>query len=100
MLADNKSDHVPVQSNLNYSQSLETIKNLFEQISEILVSKQKMHWSNLSQEDINKKYAAPIRFEQENLNLVFNPIKTGVFVECVSFGGSVSHPAPSLFLCF
>ena len=40
MLPDNTSDHVPVQLYLNYSRSLETIKNLPQQMAEIPVSKQ------------------------------------------------------------
>ena len=43
MLPDNTSDHVLVQLYLNYSRSLETIKNLPQQMAEIPVSKQKIN---------------------------------------------------------
>ena len=52
MLPDNTSDHVPIQLYLNYSRSLETIKNLPQQMAEIPVSKQNIHWSNFAQEEI------------------------------------------------
>ena len=68
MLPDNTSDHVPVQLYLNYSLSLETIKNLPQQIAEIPVSKQKIHWSNFAQEEIIMMYTAPLISELENLN--------------------------------
>ena len=68
MLPDNTSDHVPVQMYLNYSRSLETIKNLPQQMAEIPVSKQKIHWSNFAQEEIIMMYRTPLISELEILN--------------------------------
>ena len=68
ILPDNKSDHVPVQLYLNYSWSLETIKNLPQQMAEIPVSKQKIHWSNFAQEEIIMIYRTPLISELEILN--------------------------------
>ena len=68
MLPDNTSDHVPVQLYLNYSRSLETIKNLPQQMAEIQVSKQKIHWSNFAQEEIIMMYTTPLISELENLD--------------------------------
>ena len=68
MLPDNTSDHVPFQLYLNYSRSLETIKNLPQQMAEIPVSKQKIHWSNSAQEEIIMMYTTPLISELEILN--------------------------------
>ena len=68
MLPDNTSDHVPVQLYLNYSRSLETIKKLPQQMAEIPVSKQKIHWSNFAQEEIIMTHTTPLISEPENLN--------------------------------
>ena len=68
MLPDNTSDHVPIQLYLNYSRSLETIKNLPQQMAEIPVSKQKIHWSNFAQEEIFMMYTTPLVSELEILN--------------------------------
>ena len=67
MLPDNTSDHIPVQLYLNYSSSLETIKNLPQQMAEIPVSKQKIHWSNFAQEEI-MMYTTPLISKLENLD--------------------------------
>ena len=68
MFPDNTSDHVPVQLYFNYSRSLETIKNLPQQMAKIPVSKQKIHWSNFAQEEIIMMYTTPLKSELENLN--------------------------------
>ena len=57
-----------MRSDPNYSRSLETMKNLPEQMSEIPVSKQKIHWSNFAQKEIIMIYATPLMSELENLN--------------------------------
>ena len=67
MLPDNTSDHVPVQLNLYCSHSLETFKKSPEQMPYILISKQKIHWSNFLQENINNKYAKPLLSKPETL---------------------------------
>ena len=81
----NTSDHV--QLYLKYSRSLETINSLPEQMAEIPVSKQKVHWSNFAQEEIIMMYATTLISEVSELE----NLKSDVQNVCENYVKSITE---------